>query len=232
MTQPIGEIQACAMCQQSSGCFSKLVSDELDFLSAHKKQLVYQKGENICKQGAFAPYVLYVVNGMVRLFVESGPEKHLNIAVQTAGSFIGFSTVFGENVYQYSAVAINDATICMIDKDGLKNLFYKNADFALSIISRNCRNEKQLLKLLRTIAHKQMPGKLATALLYLNEEDLIKQDIFTFLTRKELSDFAGITVESTVKLLKEFQKDKLIQLEGKQIIIADVKRLQDVALHG
>ena len=220
------------MIEQMSGCFESLLPDELDFFSTKKKQLVYQKGETICKQGAFAPYILYVVKGMVRLYIESGPEKHLNVAVNTLGSFIGFSTIFGENVYQNTAVAIDEVTICMIDKDALKKIFHTNSEFSICMMSNHCCNEKYLLNLLKNIAHKQMPGKLATALLYLNNETLKKQNVFTFLTRKNIADFAGITVESTVKLLKEFQKENLLKLNGKQIEILDIKRLQKIGLIG
>jgi CRP/FNR family transcriptional regulator, polysaccharide utilization system transcription regulator len=220
------------MCDKLGECFDKLTIEEKEFLFSKKKQLIYSKGENICKQGAFAPYVLYVLNGMVRVFVESGLEKHLNIAIENKGSYIGFNTVFGESIYNYSAAALSDATICMIDKMALNKLFHQNKDFALSIISKNCRTEKLLLSLLRTQAHKQMPGKLAATLLYLNNSDLQNQKVYNFLSRKDIADFAGITPESTIKLLKEFEKDELISLNGKSVIILDENRLKEVANRG
>ena len=110
------------MYEKLGECFDKLSVDEKDFLASQKKQLVYARGENICKQGAFAPYVLYILDGMVRIFVESGHDKHLNIAIENVGSYIGFNTVFGDSVYHYSAVALTDSTICMIDKQARKTI--------------------------------------------------------------------------------------------------------------
>ncbi|MDY0161580.1 MAG: Crp/Fnr family transcriptional regulator [Bacteroidales bacterium] len=220
------------MYEKLGECFDKLSVDEKDFLASQKKQLVYARGENICKQGAFAPYVLYILDGMVRIFVESGHDKHLNIAIENVGSYIGFNTVFGDSVYHYSAVALTDSTICMIDKQALNKLFHKNKDFALSIISRNCRTEKLLLSHLRTQTHKQMPGKLAVALLYLNKPDLQSKNVYNFLTRKDIADFAGITPESTIKLLKEFEKDGLIKLDGKSVVIIDNNKLKELSIRG
>lgn len=220
------------MCEKLGECFDKLSVDEKNFLASQKKQLVYARGENICKQGAFAPFVLYVLEGMVRVFVESGHDKHLNIAIENKGSYIGFNTVFGESVYQYSAVALTDCTICMIDKQALNKLFHKNKEFALSIISRNCRTEKLLLSHLKTQTHKQMPGKLAVALLYLNRHDFQSKNIYNYLTRRDIAEFAGITVESTIKLLKEFEKDKLISLNGKKVEVVDENKLKEVASRG
>ncbi|NLA24363.1 MAG: Crp/Fnr family transcriptional regulator [Bacteroidales bacterium] len=222
----------CNACVETANGFEKLFSDEIEFLSYQKKQLSYQKGENICKQGAFAPYILYIIKGMARIFLESGSNKNINIAIYPQGSFIGLDSIFGENVYQYSAIALNEVDICMIDKEGLKKLFYKNSEFAMAMLANNCKNEKHLLSLLKTSTHKQMPGKLATALLYLNREEFRKQDILSNLTRKEIADFAGISVESTIKLLKEFQSENLLKLSSKQIEITDKKRLTEISLRG
>ena len=111
----------------------QLSESEQEFLKHKKKQLLYTKGENIFKQGAFAPYVMYVQSGLVKVYLQTGHNKQLNIRIAIAGDFLAFSSLFGEDVYTYSSVAVKDSDICMIDKDGLKQLLFKNNDFALSI---------------------------------------------------------------------------------------------------
>ncbi|MFB6318274.1 Crp/Fnr family transcriptional regulator [Saccharicrinis sp. FJH54] len=215
-----------------SSCFMMLTEDELDFISTKKRQIVYNSGETVCKQGAFAPYVLYVLDGLVKVFVETGRGKFKSISLMKGGDFIAFSTVFGESVYNYTAMALKESAVCMIDKEGLKKILKDNRDFAFNIVSRNYRTENHLLEIIKTITHKQMPGKLATTLLYLAQEDFLKEDVFQHLTRKEIAEFAGITMESTVKLLKEFEQDKLISLDGKDIKILDKHGLEDVSIKG
>lgn len=209
-----------------------LTEEELDYISTKKRQIVYNGGETVCKQGAFAPYVLYVLDGLVKVFVETGRGKFKSISLMKGGDFIAFSTVFGESVYNYTAMALKESTVCMIDKEGLKKILKDNRDFAFNIVSRNYRTENHLLEIIKTITHKQMPGKLATTLLYLAQEDFLKEDVFHYLTRKEIAEFAGITMESTVKLLKEFEQDKLITLEGKDIKIINRQGLEDVSIRG
>ena len=58
-----------------------------------------------------------------------------------------------------------------------------------------------------------MRGKLASALLYLTSEKFKNDNVFQYLTRQDIADFASITVESTVKFLKEFEKEGLTQLD-------------------
>ncbi len=97
-------------------CFLELSSEELDILNEKKTQVHYQQGETIFKQGAFAPYVLFVVKGLVKIFLQTGYEKQINLRLANAGEYMAFSSIFDKNVYTYSASALKDTTICMIDK--------------------------------------------------------------------------------------------------------------------
>ena len=222
----------CTECKKSSKCFQYLYPDELEFINSRKTQITYLKGETIFKQGAFAPYIMYVVDGLVRVFLQTGSKKQLNIRLTKQGEFMAFSSVFGDNIYNCSAVALKDSTICMIEKTALKQLLMKNADFAMRITSRNCRNEGRYLDIIQSISYKQMRGKLASALLYLSSEEFLEEDVFQYLTRQDIADFASITIESAVKFIKEFEKEGILKLMGKDIKIINKDKLEEIAKKG
>lgn len=210
----------------------QLSESDQEFLKHKKKQLLYLRGENIFKQGAFAPYVMYVQSGLVKVYLQTGHNKQINIRIAQPGDFLAFSSVFGEDVYTYSSVAVKDAEICMIDKEGLKELLFKNNEFAMRITSNNYKHENHLLKIITSISYKQMRGKLATALLYLSVKELVAEDIFQYLTRQDLADFASISTESAIKFLKEFEKEGILKLDGKDILIKDNEKLEAIAKSG
>lgn len=207
----------------------QLSDSEQEFLKHKKKQLLYLKGENIFKQGAFAPYIMYVQNGLVKVYLQAGLQKQINIRIARAGDFLAFSSLFGEDVYTYSAVALKDSEICMINKEGLKQLLYKNNEFAMRITSNNYKNEKHLLNIITSIFYKQMRGKLATSLLYLSTKEFLEEKVFQYLTRQDIADFASITTESAIKFLKEFEKEKIIKLSGKDIEVLDYTKLKSIS---
>lgn len=76
-----------------------------------------------------------------------------------------------------------------------------------------------------------MNGRLAGALLYLWNEQ-VNAEVFPYLSRKDIADFAGLSTESTVKLLKTFEKEGLISLEDKDIRLNDVAGLEQINLRG
>lgn len=209
-----------------------LTDSEQDFLKHKKKQLQYSKGENIFKQGAFAHYVIYVQTGLIKVYLQTGYNKQINIRIAKAGDFLAFSSVFGEEVYTYSSVAIKDSQICMIDKDGLKQLLLKNNEFAMRITSNNYKIEKHLFKIIASISYKQMRGKIATALLYLSAKEFMDEEIFQHLTRQDIADFASISTESAIKFLKEFENEGILKLSGKEINILNYKSMENVAKNG
>lgn len=204
----------------------------LNDLNAYKTRVQYLKGETIFKQGAFAPYVMYVVEGLVKVYLQTGVEKNMNISIAQEGEFLAFSSVFGEPVHTYSAQAISNTQICMIEKESLKQILLENPEFALKITSQNYSNERHLFEIIKNISYKQMRGKLASALLYLSQEEFLKKNIFEFLTRQDIADFASISAESAIKFLKEFEKEKIITLQGKNITIVESDQLRTISKNG
>lgn len=205
---------------------------KMEVLRESKTRVSYLKGENIFKQGAFAPYVIYIVEGLVKVYLQTGYEKQINISLAKTGDFLAFSSIFGENIHTYSAQALKDSEICMFEKESLKDILLNNPQYALEITSQNFSNERRLFEVIKNVSYKQMRGKLASSLLYLSQEAFLKENIFEFLTRHDIADFASISTESAIKFLKEFEKEEILQLDKKDIIILDPEKLENISRNG
>lgn len=205
--------------------------EELEVLKTSKTRLTYFRGETLFKQGAFAPYVIYLVEGLVKISLETGQAKMVNIKVAGRGDFLALSAIFGENRYSATAVALKDTLTCMIDKESLAALLRQQPALALQINSQSFHDESRLLTLVRSLSYNQMRGKLAGALIYLSHERFLKEGIFELLTRQDIAQFAGISHESAVKFLKEFDQEGIISVDGRNILIRDPEKLHDLSQH-
>jgi len=212
--------------------FGQMFPDDLKILDQHKTKITYLKGENIFKQGAFAPYVIYIVSGLVKVYLQTGYDKQINISIARSGEFLAFSSIFGENIHTYSSQAVTDAEICMIEKESLKAGLLNNPEFALQITSKNYRNERHLLEIIKNLSYKQMRGKLASALLYLSQDEFLEEKVFEYLSRQDIADFASISTESAIKFLKEFEKEEILKLNGKDILILNSEKLEQMSKNG
>jgi CRP/FNR family transcriptional regulator len=215
--------------QREPDCFQLISREDLASLSENRTQLNYLKGETVFKQGAFAPHVLFIQSGLIRVYLQTGRDKVQNLWISRSGDFLAFSALFGERTYSYSAVAMKDSELLMIDTENLRKLLQSNPEFGYRITSKNINSEKHLMNLVVSLSYKQMRGKLATALLYLNAEALQNEEVFNHLTRQDIADFASISVESVIKFLKEFEKEGILVLDNKNIKVIDLAKLSQIS---
>lgn len=222
----------CTNCKNSSKCFKKLIPSELEFINQNKTQIFYKKGESVCKQGAYNSYILYVSDGLIKIYLETSNKKNINVKLLKDSEFLGLSSLYQENVFNYSGKALRDSTVCLIEKDSFKKLIQNNGTFASELINWYCKNEIHSYDILRSLLSKQMYGRLADVLIYLSNELFKGEDIFSFITRKDISEFAGLSTETTIRLLNEFKNEGIIKLEGKRIVIINIKSLKKISSCG
>jgi CRP-like cAMP-binding protein len=220
------------VCDIQAPCFQMLIPEEAEVVRASKTQVLFRKEDNLTKQGAFASYVLFMINGYAKQYLEGDGSRSYNLRIIKPGDFIGLSSVFSGNTFTYSSVAITDCQVFLIEKDAIAKVARDNGKFGFQIIKRYCEQNTNLLGTVRSLMYKQMNGRLAEALLYIDSVKEEKEEIFQLLSRKDLADFAGISTESTVKLLKLFEKDGLIKLHDKDINITKHNLLQEISRRG
>lgn len=226
------EIDSDFICDIQAPCFQNLSHEEVELVRASKTQILFRKGDNLTKQGAFASYVLFIIKGLARQYIEGEMNKTFNLRIIKAGEFIGLSAVFSKNVFNYSSVAITDCQVFLIEKEAIATVVRKNGIFGFDIIKRYCEQNVNLSDSLRNILYKQMNGRIAETLLYIDSLKTENPEIFQLLSRKEIADFAGISTESAVKLLKSFEKDGLISLQEKDIVLLDYEGLEEIRKRG
>lgn len=213
-------------------CFQLISREDLESLSASSTQLTYVKGETLFIRGAFSPQVLFIQSGLVKVFLRTGHNKVQNLWLARSGDFLAFSSLFGDRVYPYSALAIKDTELLMIETERLRALLRSNPEFNFRISTRNQGTQGHLMEIITNLSYKQMRGKLASCLLYLSSETFRNDQVFSHLSRQDIADFASISVESVIRYLKEFEKEGILKLQGKDIAILDHEKLTEISNTG
>jgi CRP-like cAMP-binding protein len=230
--KPISETDKDFVCEIQAPCFQLLSAEDAELIRASKTQVLFRKGENLTKQGTFASYVLFLMDGFVKQYVEGDGTHNYNLRIIQSGEFLGLSSVFTKNTFNYSTIALTDTRVYLVEKEAITKVVQQNGSFAFNIIKRYCEHNSGLYDSISSLMYKQMNGKIADALLYLSSEEFAGLDIFTSLSRKDIADFAGLSTESAVKLLKSFEKDGLIKLEEKNIKIVNKEALIEISKKG
>ncbi|HOK51759.1 MAG TPA: Crp/Fnr family transcriptional regulator [Bacteroidales bacterium] len=219
-------------CDITAPCFQLLSAEEMELIRSSKTQIVFRKGDQLAKQGAFASYVLFLIRGLAIQYIEDTGDRNYNLCLIKPGDFVGLASVFQKNIFSYTVNAITECQAYLIEKEAITSVAAANSKFAFNLIRRYCSQNELLYDNLKKVLFKQMHGRLAETIGYLNEIKNDFPELFTLLTRKDLADFAALSVESTVKLLKSFERDGLIRLKDRDIEVLNPTELAEISRRG
>lgn len=227
-----GHLNSCTISSHDCMCFEKLTLAEIALLNENSVFIKYKKKEIICKQGSFVSHVMFMEKGLAKVFIDSGSHS-LVLKIIPEGNLLGLSSLSEvHNTFQYSAMAYIDSEVRQIDINVFRQLLKQNADFAKEIIEILSANSMQVYGRFFCLTHKQAYGRLADILLCLSDR-IFKQSEFDLpLSRKDLAELSGMSPETVIRMLKKFNDEGLISMEGKNLKIVDHASLQRISQTG
>ena len=226
------KFSVCTISSHHCRCFEMLSEDESNLLLDNSVKIKYKKGEVICKQGALVSQVMYVENGLVKVFLDNSTNS-LVLKIIPDGNLLGLASLSEENnTYQYSAMAYIDTEVRQIDLSIFRQLLSQNSLFAKEIIDIFSANSIQIYGRFFCLTQKQSFGKLADIILCLSDRVFKKSDFELLLSRKDLAELSGMSSETVIRILKKFREEGLIKMEGKNFKVIDHTRLKHISETG
>lgn len=223
---------SCTIGQTQLECFETLTPDEIITLESKMVTVTYKRCEMICKQGSLANHIIFIRDGLVKLFLE-GPAENLILQIMPSSNIIGLSNCFGNNnLFYYSAQAYLDTEVSLLDMETFKDLINSNAGFASKMIGYLAEHSVITYGRFYCLTQKQNYGRFADILLCLANR-IYKSLIFPLqLSRKELAELAGMSVESVSRMMTKFKEEKIIEEMEGYLEILEIEKLKEISLKG
>lgn len=211
-------------------CFKALTYDQKTRVENSTTFLQFSKGETIIKQGFVASHILYIEKGLVKLDV-TNDSKVSTLKLLGEASFIGMICSFAHKNLDFSAVALEETNIKMINMNVFLSLIKENGEFALKLIRHMSSNTNSIVHRTSRLFNKNVEGSLSLILLELSEAYQSKE--FTLpVTRIGLASLAGCSKESTINTLAKFHNDAIIEIKDKRIKIIKPESLELIVKNG
>lgn len=221
-------VNSCTVAKKHSDCFDSLTDEQKARVEEKQVTVEYNKGEVIARQGAFASHIILIEDGLAKVMYEDGNENII-LRISTPGSLIGLSSISDDNkLFKYTAKAYVTTRVRLIDTNLFLQLLQENSHFGLSIIKILSEISHQKNSRFFGLTHRQSFGKLADLLLCMSGSIFKDNKFYLPLSRKEIAKLAGMSTESVIRTLKNFQDDKLIAIDGKFIEIIDPEGLAKI----
>ncbi|MBP8904454.1 MAG: Crp/Fnr family transcriptional regulator [Paludibacteraceae bacterium] len=200
-------------------------------LSENHLELRFTKGDTIIKQGMFSTNVVFLRRGLAKIHL-SGPYREQIVRLVKAPTYLGLPTTFGDKINQYSVTAVTDTEVCYIDIHVFQTILNENREFSNDILIELSKNELESFRRCANRTQKQIRGNMADALLEFSES-IFQSESFTLpISQSELANLVDTSRESVSRVLTEFDKDGLIKIKGKQIVILNKKSLNLISQNG
>ncbi len=210
--------------------FNDLSDKELELLNKNRSKLFFKKGDVIFKEEEI-PSGLYCLNaGKVKLVKDGKIEDEFIVGLTKPVDFLGFDNLMSNTPYNYTAIAIEEVSICVIKKENLFEVISNNPNLASKIINhlslKVIRQHDKLLVLTQT----KLESRLAFTLLDLVDFFGYEEDgktIAVELKRKELASLSSMNTANVIRMLAYFKKLNIIDLKLKRIQILKLELLKN-----
>jgi CRP/FNR family transcriptional regulator, polysaccharide utilization system transcription regulator len=221
----------CEECHCRNFIFTKLTELEMEMIHLDRFQVAYKAGEIIFKQGSPAPYFFCITTGLAKIYIERD-EKNLILGLVKPVEYIFGPGVYNDERHHYSVATVEDSTACLVDVNVFKRLIRRNPEFVDELIQRISQQMISQYEHAVSLTQKQMPGRIADTLYYLSDKIYNQNPFEMTISRQDLSDLAGMSKESAIRILKEFKDEEIIAINGKSIHILKPEVLQQIREKG
>ncbi len=225
------KIPSCESCFISNDIFKHLTKDEIDILSYIKSCNTYKKGETIYNENNRVTGIYCIGLGIIKHYKTGNDGKEQIIRFSKKNDIFGFRAILSGESACTTAKVVEDCSICFIPVAHFLKMVNENSGFAMSVMKLSCKELGDANKYILDIAQKNVRERLAEILIQLNNSFGTNDENYLniFLTREELAGIVGTATESVIRLLSEFKKDKLIELNKRKIKIIDFSKLKRIA---
>jgi len=223
---------SCERCELKTLFFSHVSLYELNDICEIKEERSFSKGEIIIKEGEQIKEFLYMKEGLVKLSKIGSDGKEQIISFSKPFDFVSLLSVFSSDKYKYSVTAVENSVVCILDLEVVKTHAKQNAMFTMDLMKRVSEATDKIILENLEIKRKNLKGRVAHVLLYFANYVYNNNEFELPISRREIAEHIGMTTENVIRTLSEFRKDKIIKIFGKDILIADKKRLEGISEFG
>ncbi len=210
--------------------FRTLGAAERDLIAAATRERSVAQGRLLFSEGEPADALWAVKEGLVHI-IKFGPEgREIVLEVIPPGELFGAVVALQNRPYPASAVAAEPSVVWYIPAALARDLCQKHPSLRSAILDQVTTRLREAHERLRSIALERVEQRLARMLLTLAEKIGQRTGTVTELnvTRQELADMIGTTVETTIRITSKWQQAGIIASGRNRITLVELEKLEEI----
>lgn len=217
------------------GCavFAGIPAREVSDLASGAHEQSYRGREYVFMEGEPAEWFCLVRTGRVKIVRASRGGKDVVLELLGPGEPFGGVAVIEGRPYPASAQATEPSVVLKIAREPIVALTERHPGIIREMALMIGRRLRAAHDSVRSLAADPVEARLAAALVRLAERDGQRSPrgitLPYHLTRQSLADMTGTTVETAIRIVRRWQKDRLVRDTGGRLVLPDVEALRIIA---
>jgi CRP-like cAMP-binding protein len=213
-------LQSCSFCKSCK-------PEWLPAIDANRKVFYAKKGDLLFKEGESVKGMFFINEGLVKVHKKWDEEKELILRFAGNGDIVGHRGLGNDTIYPVSGTALMNTEVCFVDIDFFTATLKTNPDYLYKLLLFFAAELKESEKRMRNLAHMSAKGRIAQALLSLQQKFDVDNNGYLniVLSRQDLASYTGTTYETLFKMMNELAEENILRFADKKIAITDMDKL-------
>ncbi len=213
--------------------FKGLPAEAISAINALFDSQGVEAGEYIYLAGDAATRLYVVAHGKVKLLRHTLTGQDVVLSLLIQGDFFGNLPVLGETAHPDTAQAHTAGCILTITGEDFQKILERYPQVSLALLEIVSTRLREAREAIHQLSASPVESRLAATLLKLadrlGEEQNGRVLIQLPLSRQDLADMTGATVETVSRIMSQFRREKLIDSGRRWIAIVDRAGLAQIA---
>lgn len=211
------------------------LSDEDRARIAQVAQVVtYAKGNLLFSEGDPAQSFYVVCSGRAKVFKMTPSGKDVILEIFGVGHPLGAVAVYEGRPFPASAMALEDTTCVLIPRHAFFALLVEHPLLVRGLLLGLTRRLMELTNRIADLTGGRVEPRVARLFMKMVDETGRPERGGTFvptpLTRQEIADMTGTTIETCIRIMSRWGKDDIVRTEKDGFLIMDPRALEGISL--
>jgi CRP/FNR family transcriptional regulator, anaerobic regulatory protein len=204
--------------------------DKLNNIIQRGKPL--QKGDYLYRANSEFDSVYAIRSGAVKAVSLSDSGEEQITGFYLPGEVVGMDGL-ADNRYTNSVIALETASVCEIPFNRMEDLSLQIPNLQrhfFQLMSREITQDQQIITLLSKSSAEERIAALLLSISSRNSRRQLAATAFRLpMSRTDIGNFLGLTIETVSRIFSRLQKQRVLDVDRKEILIKDMDQLRQIA---
>ena len=208
---------------QNRQVLTELPEKEIALLEKQAVEEFHKRGKILFRQNGYPKGVYWLISGKIKIYQETASGQRQTNYIYSNGDLIGYRQFIANEPHPVSAKFLEDSVVKFIPGELIRKLLESSPVFARHMLMALAREFTVWMNRMTVYSTSPVKQRVVLALLILFEQYRLsgsKNGNIT-ITRTELAEFVGASLETVVRILNKLKTDEMLEVKGRVIVLSD-----------